>query len=158
MKKLLTIAALFAALAVAQAQSFTASLDAAQAGGGARTGTGTATLTVHDGLLLDYMVTYSGLSGTVNNQHIHGPAAPGVSAGVLVGFNAPVGGVISGANVPITQLTLDRMIAGLTYVNIHTTTFGGGEIRGQIYLVPEPTTAAVLGLGLAALVVARRRK
>jgi len=158
MKKLLTLTALLAALAGAQAQSFTASLDAAQAGGGARTGSGTATLTVHDGLLLDYLVMYSGLSGTVNNQHIHGPAAPGVSAGVLVGFNAPVGGMISGVNVPITQSTLDSMNAGLTYVNIHTTTFGGGEIRGQISLVPEPTSAAVLGLGLAALVVARRRK
>lgn len=40
------------------------------------------------------------------------------------------------------------------YLNIHTSTFGGGEIRGY-YRVPEPTTLTAL-LG-AALVVRRRR-
>jgi hypothetical protein len=158
MKTLLTLIALAATLTVAQAQDYTASLDGAQAGGGARTGSGTATLTIHGGNLLDYMVMYSGLSGNVVNQHIHGPAGPGTNAGVLVQFNAPVGGMISGVNVPLSAATIAAMNAGLTYVNIHTSTFGGGEIRGQIYMVPEPATAAVLGLGLAALVVARRRK
>jgi hypothetical protein len=158
MKKLAAVLTLLAALTAARAQSYTVTLDAAQAGGGGRTGSGSGTLTVHDGLLLDYGITFSGLSGTVNNQHIHGPALPGVNAGVLVPFAAPVGNLLSGANVSITQTALDHMNNGLAYVNIHTTTFSGGEIRGQITLVPEPTTATLLGLGVAGLVVARRRK
>jgi hypothetical protein len=158
MKRLATLLTLLVALTVARAQSYIVNLDAAQAGGGGRTGSGSGTLTVHDGLQLDYSITFSGLSGTVNNQHIHGPALPGANAGVLVPFSAPVGNLLSGANVPITQTVLDHMNNGLTYVNIHTTTFGGGEIRGQITLVPEPTTLAFLGLGLVGFAAARRRK
>jgi hypothetical protein len=47
---------------------------------------------------------------------------------------------------------------GLWYINIHSTTFGGGEIRGQILPVPEPSTLALLGLGVGALVCRLRRK
>ena len=50
--------------------------------------------------------------------------------------------------------------AGLAYFNIHSSTFGGGEIRGFLHLqqVPEPGTLALLALGLSALGFARSRK
>ena len=38
--------------------------------------------------------------------------------------------------------------AGDAYLNIHTTQFPGGEIRGFLHAVPEPETYALMGVGL----------
>jgi hypothetical protein len=46
-------------------------------------------------------------------------------------------------------------LAGQSYANIHDATFPGGEIRGQ--LTPEPGTALLLVVGLAPLLVLRRK-
>jgi hypothetical protein len=48
------------------------------------------------------------------------------------------------------------LIDGLYYVNIHSTFRPGGEIRGQILLVPEPGTAVLLALGIIGLAARRR--
>ena len=44
-------------------------------------------------------------------------------------------GSIAGQATP-TAAALSAIAAGNTYFNIHTTTFGGGEIRGQLIAVP----------------------
>jgi hypothetical protein len=72
-------------------------------------------------------------------MHIHGPAAVGQGTGVLVSlvpYHFPAsdpakGGVIVGTlNFPAASVS--NLLAGLTYLNVHTATNSGGEIRGQL--------------------------
>ena len=44
------------------------------------------------------------------------------------------------------------MATGRSYWNIHSQAFSGGEIRGFLTAVPEPSSLALAGLGIAALV------
>jgi hypothetical protein len=46
--------------------------------------------------------------------------------------------------------------AGRAYLNIHTDEFRGGEIRG--FLVPEPGSLLLMGTGVLALALVRRRR
>jgi hypothetical protein len=159
----------------ASAQSFFSSMDGAQDGGGGRTGTGLVYLFLTGSTLTLSNGAYSGLSGLVTAAHIHGPGAPGVAAGVLynlvpafitTGGNA---GTITGGNISLVDNAngsgftvaqqLTQLNSGLWYVNIHTSpNFGGGEIRGQIVLVPEPSSAVLLILGGVCTVACLRRK
>ena len=76
-----------------------------------------------------------------------------------------VGGTFSGkwdmgeGNATTLTAQLPNILAGRSYINFHTTQFGGGEIRGNIVVaVPEPETYALMLGGLALVAgVARRR-
>lgn len=48
--------------------------------------------------------------------------------------------------------------AGKAYLNIHTTSFPGGEIRGFLAPVPEAGTAGMLATGLLAIALGSRRR
>lgn len=176
MKTIVSVFAVVISAAFAHAQSFIANLDGAQDGGGARTGSGVINLTL-SGTTATFSGSFSGLSGTVNNGgfHIHAPAAAGQNASVLYGLfpsitlnpdqkSGTINGTLTlvagtlGFDIP-TQI--NQLNSGLWYFNIHTSTFGGGEIRGQILAVPEPSSLMLGGLGLVSIIglgVHRRRQ
>jgi hypothetical protein len=176
MKIKMILAALLGSVALASAQSlFIANLDGAQDGGGARTGSGVIDATLN-GTTFSFSGAFGGLSGTVLNGgfHIHGPAPAGQSTGVIYPIYPTItlnpdqkSGTINGSItiVPLQsgQYTVDEQLSDLNnslwYFNIHTTTFGGGEIRGQILPVPEPSTWAFMAMGaMGALWLVRRKK
>jgi hypothetical protein len=132
---------------------------------------------------------WSGLSGVTTTSHIHCcTAAPntgtagvalatnnilpgfplGVSAGDYVqtidlslttsyggAFLNGSGGTAAGAEARL----ISNLASGNAYFNIHSSTFGGGEIRAFVTVVPEPQTYALMLAGLASLgFLAHRRR
>ena len=86
---------------------------------------------------LSLNLTYRGLSSSANASHIHGPSAINQGAGVLVDLSPLNGGAFgrSGSlvgTVTLTPSVLASLLDRVTYLNIHTDNFGGGEIRGQV--------------------------
>ncbi len=114
----------------------------------AASGNGTVGFRV-DGNSVFYSIEVEGLTGIVG-AHIHSAAA-GASGPIRVALYPRVGvnasstpsGTVHGVLVEgvftsadVTGVTFDELLAemraGTAYANVHTTTFPGGEIRGQI--------------------------
>jgi hypothetical protein len=85
--------------------------------------------------MLTWTVDYSGMSGPVMAAHIHGPAAPGANAGVLVSLGANLANPIKGS-ATLTDAQISDLEAGRTYINLHTADNKGGEVRGQLQRSP----------------------
>ncbi len=117
---------------------------------------------------------FSDMSSATNNSHIHVTANNfGNSQANGSGPNfVQTGGTVftltrssnlatGGTNTQSFTLTAPQktdLLNGKYYINIHTATNGGGEIRGFLVpAVPEPGTASLLGLGALALAARRRR-
>jgi CHRD domain/PEP-CTERM motif len=67
----------------------------------------------------------------------------------------------SGGTTALAEAALfSGITAGRAYLNIHTSNFPGGEIRGFLVGVPEPGTLGMLCLGMAGLLtgIARRAR
>jgi hypothetical protein len=131
--------------------------------------------------------TWSGLTGTTTNAHIHAPTADPFditdTAGVAT-TTPTFAGFPAGATFGTYDNTLDltqasswnpayvtanggtpasaeaafftAMNSGRAYFNIHSSTSGGGEIRGFM-MVPEPGALTLLGAAGVLAAVRRRR-
>jgi hypothetical protein len=97
----------------------------------ASTATGTATL-VYNTTTKIFTVTVTHTVPTPTAAHIH-KGVVGVAGGVIFGFPSATS-PISYTSVALDAAQEQDLYDGLYYVNVHTTAFPGGEIRGQLLL------------------------
>jgi len=106
------------------------------------TGSGSASLLLAaDGLSAVLRFTDSNLTTPVNGAHIHGPADPGASGPILFDIDTATpqaDGSYVWTFVPVGTTTVAQIVdairSGRTYINIHTSRYPAGEIRGQFVL------------------------
>ncbi|OPZ95927.1 MAG: CHRD domain protein [Planctomycetes bacterium ADurb.Bin412] len=182
--KSLCFCLLFPVMQAGAQTNFFASLDGSQEVGPTNsTATGTATFVLNaaqDRLTIDLTIMGLDLDGlqtpgitadNVTGLHIH-RAPAGINGGVvfgMIGINNdtngdliidPAAGTIFSAwdlaegNATTLAAELPNLLAEGLYINVHTTAFPGGEIRGQI--VPEPAALGLLAAGGLALLRKRR--
>lgn len=135
-------------------------------------------------------MNFSGLTGTTTASHIHCCTAPpgtapvatqvptftGFPLGVTSGaynhtfntldpatwnptFVTASGGTAAGAEAVLAA----GLTAGTSYLNIHTSAFPGGEIRGflrpaAMSQVAEPSALALFAISIGGLIAARRKR
>lgn len=137
---------------------------------------GTAELTFDLDMLedgVDFILELNDITSPLTQAHIH-VGAPNQNGGILVtlfdfcnlGGCGPGDIEIMGGNlmfsgtamVDAAQIAplLEALTVTGAYVNVHTENFSSGELRGNIPIIPEPSTAALLALGLTAIAARQR--
>jgi hypothetical protein len=88
---------------------------------------------------LHYWVTVTGLTGPINAAHFHN-AATGTNGGVVRAIifdgNSSSGVWKTSDTQALTPELLTAILAGNTYVNVHTSANPSGEVRGQVTMRP----------------------
>ncbi|SDM11220.1 CHRD domain-containing protein [Daejeonella rubra] len=103
-------------------------------------GTGTAEISYDPTMkMITYKITWQlgNPSATTTNMHFHGSETGSdlVSSGVAIGitgFATGSAGLLNGMTIALTDVQAAQLLAGKWYVNIHSSTVGSGELRGNI--------------------------
>ncbi len=102
-------------------------------------GTFAATVTKTDtGASVSWQMSFSGLTGNAIAAHIH-TGATGSPGPVVLALCGPCTSPATGTG-NLTEATLQAIEAGTAYVNVHTPTNPGGEIRGQLVATASIST------------------
>ena len=90
---------------------------------------------------LYYHISFSGLVAPQTASHIH-RGAIAVNGPVIhnIGIGSPLDGIINLSAADVADL-----LGGNYYYNVHSTTYPGGEIRGQLGADPTPARASTWG-------------
>ena len=106
--------------------------------------TGTAVFILDDvGINIDYTIEFSGLLSMEVASHIHN-APPGQNGPTVFTSLAP-GSSKTGTWQFVAPSQVAELFAGNLYVNIHTTGFTAGEIRGNLHLTITPVEPSTWG-------------
>jgi len=160
----------FAATAHAVVLEYRATINSQQESGVTSNAIGSGVFVIDtDANTMSYDIQFVNLTSTETAAHIHGYAAAGASASPK--HTLPAGSPKVGVwNYPDADEA--SILAGLAYVNIHSSFYTGGEIRGQIVPADDPLAGgahtapgvspwsavllSVLVLGTGAFVLRRR--
>jgi hypothetical protein len=90
-----------------------------------------------DNNVLNYTVTWTGMTGPLTAAHFHGPAAVGVNAPPIFDISVTTNGVSGSASATVTlhDTTENHLLNGRLYYNLHTALYPAGEIRAQVSAV-----------------------
>lgn len=94
---------------------------------------------------------FTDLTGAATGAHIHGPAGPGTNADVLIDLSPVIflasdpakGGVIV-ANITLNPIEVSNLLSGLCYIDVTTSAFTNGELRGQLVSVSTNAGPSVI--------------
>ena len=125
-------------------------------------------------------LSWSGLVGDLTKLHIHGPATadrsnpqhlieifgpPEIPAELVAKSGSwfssfELATLVQPGFDPIElQFIINTLVSGQAYVNVHTTVFGTGEIRGNLGMpIPEPKSILLLLGGLFTVAGFRQRR
>lgn len=100
-----------------------------------------------------------GLEGDVIFGHLHGPARIGQNSNIVITPLFIEGDFMRSGTFSVTHrvspFQLNAILDSRSYINIHSTAFPDGEIRGQV-VVPTPGGLGFVAMG--ALIAIRRKR